>query len=535
MNDFNNIVKGKLDSFQQAPPPDLLNNIKKQYPKRSFVETISYNKFFLIAAITGIIVLGYFVLNNNNSDNSISQIAQTNNSFEKSIIPTSDNNITNETNQDLNIQNYIEPKQINSSSKQLITKEVSYFKTNDTSVCGQTIDIPNIASLENIVLPINLSAQFESNRMTLTADNIGEFTIKYLNKLDNILEADSMLISFRNNLSPVVTISKESLCYGEDLEVNINARDYSTNWLINNASVNKVNDNIYRISNLQNGKNKIQINFVNENNCQYKYVKTISMLDELNYKMVSTPNFCGSSNATLDVSTEAYNADEFTLNNSIVSDNGKFTNLSSGIYCMEISYGPGCYTYDTLLIMDSLNINPYFRSEKDLVNKNRYFFLNLTNIDNYGYERNNNIEFSWKINGVEEFTTDNPEYEFTEEGEYTIELVARINNLCYSSYSETIMVSGSNFRIPNIFTPNGDGMGDYFKVVYEGELVNYNLQIVNKTGELVFTSNDINETWDGKRNGNNYAGEGLYYYIIGGEDKFGNKIEQKGSLQLVRN
>lgn len=535
MNEFNDIVKGKLDSFQQAPPPDLLNNIKKQYPQRTFVETISYNKFYLIAAITSLIVLGYFILNNNNSENSIPQIAKTNNTFENTIKPSSNNNIISEETQDLNTQNSLEPEQINSSSKQLITKEVNFFKTNDTSVCGQTVNIPNITSQENIVLPNSLSANFESNGMTLTAENNGVFTIKYLNKLDNILQVDSMLIRFTNNTSPVVNLSKEYLCYGEDLQVNINARDYSTNWLINNASVNKVNDNIYKISNLQNGKNKIQINFVNENNCQYKFVKTISMLDELNYEMVSTPNFCGSSNATLDVRTNAYTADEFVLNNSIVSDNGKFTNLSSGIYCMRISYGPGCYAYDTLLIMDSLNINPYFKSENDLVNKNRYYFHNLTDIDNNGYERNNNIEFSWKINGVEEFSTDNTEYEFTENGEYTIELVARINDLCYSSYSETIMVSGSNFRIPNIFTPNGDGMGDYFKVIYEGELVNYNLQIVNKTGELVFTSNDINETWDGKRNGNNYAGEGLYYYIIGGEDKFGNKIEQKGSLQLVRN
>ncbi len=159
----------------------------------------------------------------------------------------------------------------------------------------------------------------------------------------------------------------------------------------------------------------------------------------------------------------------------------------------------------------------------------------MTRLDGHGYEQSPDILFTWEINGEEHITGDNPEFEFENQGEYTIELTARINGECSSTYSETIHVSGTCFRIPNIFTPNGDGIGDYFKVIAENEMKSYNIQIINKLGEVVFENNNISNFWNGKINGNNDASEGLYYYIIKGEDTFGNKIEQKGALQLVRN
>jgi gliding motility-associated-like protein len=166
--------------------------------------------------------------------------------------------------------------------------------------------------------------------------------------------------------------------------------------------------------------------------------------------------------------------------------------------------------------------------------KNKYYFRNLSKIDDKGYESNSSVRFVWKINGSEIVSGDNTEFEFTTNGNNLVELIAILNETCQSVYSETIFVSSSNFRIPNIFTPNGDGIGDEFKVLYDGELINYKVSIINRLGEVVFESAKITRSWDGKINGDDDASEGLYYYIIRGEDNSGNKIEQKGSLQLVR-
>ena len=114
-----------------------------------------------------------------------------------------------------------------------------------------------------------------------------------------------------------------------------------------------------------------------------------------------------------------------------------------------------------------------------------------------------------------------------------VELVARTDE-CESRYSETIGVMSSDFRIPNVFTPNGDGIGDEFIVMYNGALSNYDLSIYTKSGQLVFHTQQPDKSWDGKISGNNEASEGVYFYVVTATDENGENISQKGTVQLLR-
>jgi gliding motility-associated-like protein len=52
--------------------------------------------------------------------------------------------------------------------------------------------------------------------------------------------------------------------------------------------------------------------------------------------------------------------------------------------------------------------------------------------------------------------------------------------------------------VPNSFTPDGNAFNNTFLPILTGDyLSNYELQIYNKWGELVFVSNDIQVGWDG--------------------------------------
>ena len=65
------------------------------------------------------------------------------------------------------------------------------------------------------------------------------------------------------------------------------------------------------------------------------------------------------------------------------------------------------------------------------------------------------------------------------------------NNFC--------IISNNNYNpipIPNAFTPNGDGLNDFFKP-FPLQVSDYKMLIFNKYGEKVFESNDINLGWDG--------------------------------------
>jgi gliding motility-associated-like protein len=417
-------------------------------------------------------------------------------------------------------------------AKEIVYKNV--FGFGDTAICGLHFETEFSGDYNSVVLPDNVKALKLDSNIRFLASRQGSYTVYYSEIKGNINIKDSLVISFQETQRADVSLSKDELCPGEELLVYVRNNKSEPVWNTD-LKVNRRLGSAYAITGLNTGNNLVSFSISDNSGCTQIYSKSVNVLPQLNFEYFSTPNVCSGSNATLTVKTSGQKADLFTLNNNIESETGHFKGLDPGIWVLSVEYEKGCVVRDTLLIRDSLNVSPYFIAEKDLINRNKYSFRNLTNVDDKGYERNANVVFVWKVNGNVFSVDDNPEYEFVQEGHNIVELIASINENCQNIYSETIFISGSNFRIPNIFTPNGDGIGDEFVVVYEGELRSYKLDIINRTGEVIYESTNIEESWDGKFNGNDDAAEGLYYYIIRGEDKYGNNIEQKGSLRLVRN
>ncbi|MBP6722967.1 MAG: gliding motility-associated C-terminal domain-containing protein, partial [Bacteroidia bacterium] len=69
----------------------------------------------------------------------------------------------------------------------------------------------------------------------------------------------------------------------------------------------------------------------------------------------------------------------------------------------------------------------------------------------------------------------------------------------------------------NVFTPNGDGINDYFSPVLDRSLRVIVVQVYDRWGKAVFVSNSVNnndQLWDGNNNNGNAVPEGVYYYVI---------------------
>ncbi len=69
----------------------------------------------------------------------------------------------------------------------------------------------------------------------------------------------------------------------------------------------------------------------------------------------------------------------------------------------------------------------------------------------------------------------------------------------------------------NVFTPNGDGINDYFSPVLDRSLRVTVVQVYDRWGKAVFVSNSVNnndQLWDGNNNNGNAVPEGVYYYVI---------------------
>ena len=86
---------------------------------------------------------------------------------------------------------------------------------------------------------------------------------------------------------------------------------------------------------------------------------------------------------------------------------------------------------------------------------------------------------------------------------------------------------------PNAFSPDGDGINDFFKVSGQG-MIDFVIQIYNRWGQMVYKSTDLSQGWDGTFKGKNLP-TGSYVYKIK-TSKYGveQKLVKSGSIALVR-
>ena len=76
----------------------------------------------------------------------------------------------------------------------------------------------------------------------------------------------------------------------------------------------------------------------------------------------------------------------------------------------------------------------------------------------------------------------------------------------------TVAITESFIDVPNVFTPNGDGQNDEFRVAYKS-IAEFHCWVYNRWGKLVYDWTDPAKGWDGTINGRP-AAEGAYFYVI---------------------
>lgn len=122
-------------------------------------------------------------------------------------------------------------------------------------------------------------------------------------------------------------------------------------------------------------------------------------------------------------------------------------------------------------------------------------------------------------------------YTFNDAGNYKVKV--RISNaFCTFTDSVNITIVESGLQVPDVFTPNGDGINDEFKVAYKS-LRTFKGIILNRWGRKVFQWTDPSKGWDGNINGRP-AAEGGYFYVIEALGTDGIEYKLKGDITLLR-
>jgi gliding motility-associated-like protein len=100
-----------------------------------------------------------------------------------------------------------------------------------------------------------------------------------------------------------------------------------------------------------------------------------------------------------------------------------------------------------------------------------------------------------------------------------------------SQFREFEVVSHVRVFVPNAFTPNGDGLNDWF-AIFGRRVETYQLEVYDRNGSLLFLSEDISQSWDGTIKGTP-AAEGSYSWRISGVSDYGTPYEMQGSVLLL--
>jgi gliding motility-associated-like protein len=143
------------------------------------------------------------------------------------------------------------------------------------------------------------------------------------------------------------------------------------------------------------------------------------------------------------------------------------------------------------------------------------------------------ISFDWQpaIN-LSSNSIKTPTFTGTTDTKYTIQITD--NNGCVTTDTMQVLVMKSNgLFIPNAFTPNNNGLNDIFKPLLTGANKLNRFSIYNRYGELIFSSKQANDGWDGT-----YKGElvpsGVYIWMVKYIEISNKPIVEKGTVTLIR-
>jgi gliding motility-associated-like protein len=135
--------------------------------------------------------------------------------------------------------------------------------------------------------------------------------------------------------------------------------------------------------------------------------------------------------------------------------------------------------------------------------------------------------------GFPEDSVTSPIHAYSHDGVYLVQLsVTNALGCTEETDGRVTIATDSKLFVPTAFTPNGDGVNDVFDV-FGIEVVEYQISIYTRGGQLCFSSEDIRGSWDGSYK-NQPAPEGSYVYLIKARLEDQSKVTKTGNISLVR-
>lgn len=126
-------------------------------------------------------------------------------------------------------------------------------------------------------------------------------------------------------------------------------------------------------------------------------------------------------------------------------------------------------------------------------------------------------------------------HSYKDTGQYIVTLITKNINGCADTSKQIVNVKSLyTLFIPNAFTPNDDGLNDNLIFSNNG-MIDFEITIYNRFGQVVFTMKNSNGSWDGNYfDTNTKCPDGVYVYSVKSTDVSKKKHTVSGSITLMR-
>ncbi|MEI7979916.1 MAG: gliding motility-associated C-terminal domain-containing protein [Bacteroidota bacterium] len=399
----------------------------------------------------------------------------------------------------------------------IIINSVGIFFSNDLI----SFDKPNLAQNIKVIPQLNLNKELDrtqgweevsfnytakgGEKYLILGNFLNDFEIIKKNLTNNFLPLSYLYIDdvcvYDTCIRPEISLPADTtLCNNQSLLLNLSTKNSTFLW--QNADTNSS----YLIT--KGGKYWVVVT----NSCGSSY-------DSIYVKYSSVPSKLNLGNDTT-ICTNEFIILKSNINNVnyLWQDGTKdsiFTVSKNGVYSLKVSNFCGESN-------DSINVKvdekPFIKLGNDTT---------LCNDNELQIQLPKKYNYVWQDNWQDTF------YNITKTGLYSVTAF----NSC-GDFKDEIQVSFEDcsctqYFIPNAFTPQKNGLNDFFYPISNCKPEKFNLVVYDRWGSEVFYTNNYNEKWDGMTGGK-YCQSDVYYYVL--SYKFSRTADKtiKGNVTLIR-
>ncbi len=183
-------------------------------------------------------------------------------------------------------------------------------------------------------------------------------------------------------------------------------------------------------------------------------------------------------------------------------------------------------SYDTTLTVKILPL-PKAEIESELeipICEGDSTLLTVRPVDHDGFD----WEYQWQVGGVDLPGRTYDTLMVKDPGIYTV-MVTDTSTGCIDFFDKDVTDQNCDLVIPNVFTPNADGINDEFEIENLEHYPNAQMVIYNRWGKKVYEHSDYyNNWWDGAN-----APDGTYFYVLR-YTRMGKTRYAEGTVTIIR-